>query len=103
MINFRVRDIDKMAAQLREKGIAVEVDPEVYPNGRFASCPIRKATRSNSGTRWQGSGLEQRLNPYSARRTSSDRAVRARYAGAMLATQRNQGQHCPDPNQRQRI
>jgi glyoxylase I family protein len=36
MINFRVRDLDKMAAQLRDRGIAVEVDPEVYPNGRFA-------------------------------------------------------------------
>jgi len=36
MINFRVRDLEKMAAQLRERGIAVEVDPEVYPNGRFA-------------------------------------------------------------------
>ncbi len=37
MINFRVRDLDKMAAQLRAKGIAVEVDPELYPNiGRFA-------------------------------------------------------------------
>jgi predicted enzyme related to lactoylglutathione lyase len=36
MINFRVRDLDRMAAQLRERGIAVDVDPEVYPNGRFA-------------------------------------------------------------------
>ncbi len=36
MINFRVRDLDKMAAQLRAAGIAVEVDPETYPNGRFA-------------------------------------------------------------------
>jgi predicted enzyme related to lactoylglutathione lyase len=36
MINFRVRDLLKMAEQLRAKGIAVEVDPEVYPNGRFA-------------------------------------------------------------------
>jgi glyoxylase I family protein len=36
MINFRVRDLDKMVAQLRERGIAVEVDSEVYPNGRFA-------------------------------------------------------------------
>lgn len=35
MINFRVRDINKMAAQLRANGIAVEVDAEVYPNGRF--------------------------------------------------------------------
>ena len=36
MINFRVRDLDKMVAQLRERGIAVEVDPQPYPNGRFA-------------------------------------------------------------------
>jgi glyoxylase I family protein len=36
MINFRVRDLTKMVAQLRERGIAVELDPEVYPNGRFA-------------------------------------------------------------------
>jgi glyoxylase I family protein len=35
MINFRVRDLDKMTAQLRANGIAVEVDPELYPNGRF--------------------------------------------------------------------
>jgi predicted enzyme related to lactoylglutathione lyase len=36
MINFRVRDLDKMVAQLRERGIAVDVDAQVYPNGRFA-------------------------------------------------------------------
>ena len=36
MINFRVGDLDKMAAQLRDRGIAVEVDSKVYPNGRFA-------------------------------------------------------------------
>ena len=36
MINFRVRDLDKMAAQLRASGTAVEIDPETYPNGRFA-------------------------------------------------------------------
>src|SRR5712672_1680513 len=36
MINFRVRDINKMVAQLRERGITVELDSEVYPNGRFA-------------------------------------------------------------------
>ena len=35
MINFRVRDLDKMVAQLRERGITVELDAEVYPNGRF--------------------------------------------------------------------
>ena len=36
MINFRVRDLDKMVAQLRGRGITVEVESEVYPNGRFA-------------------------------------------------------------------
>lgn len=37
-INFRVADLDAMVAQLCAAGIAVEVDPEVYPNGRFAQC-----------------------------------------------------------------
>jgi predicted enzyme related to lactoylglutathione lyase len=36
MINFRVRDIDKMVAQLRDAGVVVELDPQMYPNGRFA-------------------------------------------------------------------
>ena len=36
MINFRVRSLDAMAAQLRTAGIAVEVLQEAYPNGRFA-------------------------------------------------------------------
>jgi glyoxylase I family protein len=36
MINFRVCDLDAMVAQLREAGIAVVVDAERYPNGRFA-------------------------------------------------------------------
>ena len=36
MINFRVRDLDAMAAQLTRAGIKVEVDPQTYPNGRFA-------------------------------------------------------------------
>jgi len=37
MLNFRVRDLDAMAAQLRAAGIAVEVNPETYPGiGRFA-------------------------------------------------------------------
>jgi glyoxylase I family protein len=37
MINFRVRDMQAMVAQLRAAGIIVEVDPEHYPNGWFAS------------------------------------------------------------------
>ena len=36
-LNFRVRDLDTMVAQLRRAGVEVIVDPETYPNGRFAS------------------------------------------------------------------
>jgi glyoxylase I family protein len=36
MINFRVRNLDLMVAQLDAAEIAVKVDPELYPNGRFA-------------------------------------------------------------------
>lgn len=36
MINFRVRDLDAMVSQLRANGSTVEVDPQTYPNGRFA-------------------------------------------------------------------
>jgi predicted enzyme related to lactoylglutathione lyase len=37
VINFRVRDLDAMVEQLRAAGSEVEVDPETYPIGRFAS------------------------------------------------------------------
>ena len=37
MLNFRVKHLDAMAAQLRRAGAVVEVDPMTYPNGRFAS------------------------------------------------------------------
>jgi glyoxylase I family protein len=36
MVNFRVRDLDKMASQLQAAGIEVKMDPQSYPNGRFA-------------------------------------------------------------------
>lgn len=36
LINFRVRNLDAMVAQLRGAGIKVEIDPQAYPNGRFA-------------------------------------------------------------------
>jgi glyoxylase I family protein len=36
MINFRVRDLAAMVAQLRANGITVKVDTTAYPNGRFA-------------------------------------------------------------------
>ena len=50
MINFRVRDLKAMAAQLTASGIAVEVDPETYPNGWFASL---KDPEGNSIQLWQ--------------------------------------------------
>jgi glyoxylase I family protein len=36
MINFRVDDLDAIVDQLRRAGETVDVDPEGYPNGRFA-------------------------------------------------------------------
>ena len=36
MLNFRVPNLDAMVAQLRAANIEVKVDPEIYPNGRFA-------------------------------------------------------------------
>lgn len=36
MVNFRGRNLGAMTAQLREAGIAVDTDPQTYPNGRFA-------------------------------------------------------------------
>jgi len=36
MINFRVANLAAMVQQLQASGSSVEVDPETYPNGRFA-------------------------------------------------------------------
>jgi predicted enzyme related to lactoylglutathione lyase len=36
MINFRVANLNAMVEQLRTAAIDVSVDPETYPNGRFA-------------------------------------------------------------------
>lgn len=36
MVNFRVRNFDAIVAQLRTSNIAVDIDSETYPNGRFA-------------------------------------------------------------------
>lgn len=36
MVNFRVRNLDAMAEQLRAAGIEIKVDAQKYPNGRFA-------------------------------------------------------------------
>lgn len=36
MINFRVRDLDGLVKRLENADVAVAVDTESYPNGRFA-------------------------------------------------------------------
>ncbi|MFZ3580868.1 VOC family protein [Loktanella sp. DJP18] len=36
MLNLRVRDLDAAVTELQAAGVAVTVDPETYPNGRFA-------------------------------------------------------------------
>jgi glyoxylase I family protein len=36
-LNFRVRNLDAMIAQLSRAGIQVTPDPQAYPNGRFAT------------------------------------------------------------------
>ncbi|MCB8942390.1 MAG: VOC family protein [Ardenticatenaceae bacterium] len=55
MINFRVRDLAAMVAQLQEAGIAVEVDPEQYPNGRFARL---QDPEGNPIQLWQPEGTD---------------------------------------------
>jgi predicted enzyme related to lactoylglutathione lyase len=49
-INFRVADLDAMVAQLRGAGVEVEVDPENYPIGRFATL---KDPEGNVVQLWQ--------------------------------------------------
>jgi glyoxylase I family protein len=53
MLNFRVRDLDKMAAQLRAAGIEVKVDSQTYPNGRFAHL---RDPEGNPLELWQPAG-----------------------------------------------
>ena len=55
MINFRVRDLDAMVEQLRSANIAVEVDPETYPNGRFA---LLHDPEDNPIQLWQAGGTD---------------------------------------------
>lgn len=55
MINFRVRNLDAMVAQLRDKGIPVDVDGEVYPNGRFAQL---SDPEGNPIQLWEPAGIE---------------------------------------------
>jgi glyoxylase I family protein len=55
MLNFRVDDLDAMVAQLRAAGESVDVDPERYPNGRFAEL---RDPEGNGIQLWQPMGRE---------------------------------------------
>jgi glyoxylase I family protein len=55
MLNFRVRDLDAMVAQLRGADIKVDVDTEVYPNGRFARL---SDPEGNPIQLWQPKGIK---------------------------------------------
>ena len=56
-INFRVSDLDAMVSQLRSDGVAVEIDPDTYPNGRFASL---QDPGGNNVQLWQPAGADAR-------------------------------------------
>ena len=56
-LNFRVADLDAMVEQLRGNGIRVDVDPETYPNGRFASL---QDPEGNQVQLWQPDGADLR-------------------------------------------
>jgi glyoxylase I family protein len=54
MMNFWVADLMKMVEQLRTAGIEVEVDPEIYPNGKFARL---KDLEGNPIQLWEPQGV----------------------------------------------
>ncbi|NAZ84531.1 VOC family protein [Kineococcus indalonis] len=56
-LNFRVADLDAMVEQLRAGGVVVEVDPQEYPNGRFASL---QDPEGNQVQLWQPEGADRR-------------------------------------------
>lgn len=56
MINFRVPDLDAMAAQLKANGVDVEVDPQTHPNGRFARL---YDPEGNAIELWQPGGADK--------------------------------------------
>jgi len=55
MLNFRVANLDAMIAQLKAAGISVEIDPEPYPNGRFARL---QDPEGNPIELWQPAGRD---------------------------------------------
>jgi glyoxylase I family protein len=59
MINFRVRDLVAMVTQLRTAGVEVTVDPETYPNGRFARV---HDPEGNPVELWEPQGRDARVS-----------------------------------------
>lgn len=51
--SFEVRDLDAMVSQLRAAGIDIDVDPALYPDGRFASL---RDPEGNVIQLWQSAG-----------------------------------------------
>ena len=56
-VNFRVADLEAMVRQLRDSEIEVAVDPEAYPNGRFANL---HDPEGNPVQLWQPAGADLR-------------------------------------------
>jgi glyoxylase I family protein len=54
-INFRVSDLNAIVHQLRASGIEVDVDPQSYPNGRFANLVDPE---ENPVQLWQPAGAD---------------------------------------------
>lgn len=54
-LNFRVKDLDATARQLRAAGVEVVLDTETYPNGRFADLVDPEG---NPIQLWQASGAD---------------------------------------------
>jgi len=57
VLNFRVKDLDAMINQLTDAGIEVTVDPEQYPNGRFADF---RDPEGNPIQLWQPEGIDRK-------------------------------------------
>ena len=52
-LGIAAQTLDKMAAQLQAAGIAVKMDPQSYPNGRFARL---RDPEGNPIELWQPAG-----------------------------------------------
>jgi len=59
-INFRVRHLDSMVAQLRSADIPVTVEETVYPNGRFAHLQDPEGNRIDL---WEPAGTDANRPP----------------------------------------